>query len=266
MDDKKTKNNNYYNDSIDKIENLIKEEKYEKALDILVEEMSMPYIPLKYEETFSKLFRKITIDIEELESKTKFRTILKEEEIIDALNNSDVEPLHLELAISSLKNINIRIILKEIKIYLQNKDKDDFIKTLILLELVNQNIDEEIKIIKDNNTTLLKPSDLTLFDETKSLAYISRAIEEQMFQDQTQQLIAFGIMQTILIFKYPQELELENFDLLAASCHYMSSIYLRKDEQIEAIMKMYKIINKDKLLNMITEIQKILDKRQISFQ
>jgi hypothetical protein len=226
----------------------------------------MPYIPLKYEEEFSNLFKTVTIAIEDKDIDTKFRQVLKEDEIIEALNKKEPEPLHLELAINSLSKMNIRNILVDLKKFLISKDKEDFVKVLILVEMVKQNIDEEIKLLKDGKTISLKPSEIDIFEEMKSLAYISRVIEDQLFSDQTQLLIALGIMQTYLLFVYPQEVKPDEYDIVAGVCHYMSAVYLRKEESIEFIQESYKITDQKEFLKTMEKIQVHLDKRQTSFQ
>jgi hypothetical protein len=260
-----SKDNNYYVSTIKQINSLIKKLEYNKALDMLVEEMSMPYIPLKYEETFSNLFREVTLLIEDKETSSKFKTILTDEEIVKALNTKDIEPIHLEVVINSLKNINIRSILKDIKKFLSDKTKNDFIKTLVLIELVRQEIKDEIILMKGGQEIIIYPSRLTPFEETKTLGYVSRILEEQMFKDQTQQMIALGIMQTSLIFEFPNEIKLDELNFFVVACHYMSSIYLRKEETLEDIMSIYKVDDINKVLEKVELIQKQLDQRETIF-
>lgn len=259
MNDNKGKN--YYSEIIEKINNSIKKKKYDEALDLIVEEMSMPYIPMEIEPKLSMLFRKVSLLIEDKMVETKYRTLLKEEEIIESINSDNPEPIYLELAINSLKKINIRNIIKELKLYLSNPEKNDFIKAMILSELVNQNYDKEIKIIKNKKETRLKPIDIKSLENMPSLAYISRLIEDNLFSDQSHLLIAFGIMQTYLIFFFPTEISKEKYTLVSAASHYISSIYLRKEITLEEIKLMYKINDDKEFFIMLDDIQDKLNEK-----
>ncbi len=260
------KPSNYYEEIIEKIKTSLKNDENEKALDILVEEMSMPYIPTKYEEEFSKLFREVSLIIENVEMDTKYNKVLNDEEIIAAFSRKEIEPLHVEIAINSLKKVNIRNLMNDLQKVLLNKEISDFLKTLILLEMVEQKIDIEVSIFKTGKKISLTPKDLNPLQETKSFSYISRILENELFTDQTQLTISFGIMQTHLIFIYPEEIETKDWDMLACCTHYMSSIFLRKEEALEAVMNTYKIPQdqESEVLDLLDEMQMILDEKEIS--
>ncbi len=156
--------------------------------------------------------------------------------------------------------------MSELQKVLLNKDINDFLKTLILLEMVDQKIDIEVSIFKLGKKISLIPKDLIPLHETKSFAYISRILENELFTDQTQLTISFGIMQTHLIFIYPREIETNNWDMVACCSHYMSSIFLRKEESLEVVMKTYKIPQEreEDVLSMLDEIERVIDEKEIS--
>lgn len=258
-DDKK----NYYQDIIEKINALYKDGQFEQAINILVEELKMPYIPLKYEKEFSRLFKEITLASEDKIINEKYKKVLTNNEIIKIFESKEPTELEIELAINSLEKINIRQVLKKLQKILIDPTKNDFIKTLIFLNLVKQKIDEEIIFVKQDETHTLKPSDCEILEESKVLAAISRLLEEHLYQNQTQLDIAFGIMQSYLIIIFPKLIDLSDYDYIACACHYMSETYLNSYDsfEIDDILKRYNVTDQKKFLKILEDMQKNLDKK-----
>lgn len=89
-------NKNFYEETIEKINNLIKDNQIKEALKIIQDELSMPYIPKKYELIFKKLLNEL-----EMKDKLKKRKYYSRDEIIDIFANFEQYEENFLLEIST---------------------------------------------------------------------------------------------------------------------------------------------------------------------
>lgn len=130
---------NYYDEIYSKIEELYQAGDYSKATILLEDELNMPYIPKDFESRLLKL----KSDYQSSHSFSK--KSLNDEEIEDYLNGDSLKQL---VAVNYLDTTNLRDYLDLIRAYLMS-DGDINAKVLLISSLINQDINEELTVLKD---------------------------------------------------------------------------------------------------------------------
>lgn len=143
---------NYYEMRLSEIRLAISENKFENALVLLDEELNMPYVPQPYLDEFKTLRDSIRIDT--APQAKYFESI---EDIGEAFLGNDALKLK---AIMSLERLNLRAYLNEIEIILSNQNVDDWMKRQILIFLIDQNINRDLKVHIAGDLINLNPSTL----------------------------------------------------------------------------------------------------------
>lgn len=130
---------NYYVKTLNEAKDLVKKEEYFKAMRIIEDELSMPYIPEDFEKELLSLKKAIDRSLK------KDRLDLSDEMLKEYLFNDPVKEL---IAVNALSKKNLRDYLKLVQEYLLSKG-DDKAKTLLIAALVDQEIKEELKVLKN---------------------------------------------------------------------------------------------------------------------
>ncbi|MCI5773436.1 MAG: hypothetical protein MR210_02635 [Erysipelotrichaceae bacterium] len=148
----------YYEEVLEQIEALIKEDRINEARYIVDQELGMPYIPLDIETRLLQLrkscqqdqYRASTFDLNKLEA---------------YLNGNKEQAL---IAIDQLSKLNVRNYLDLIASFLLKND-DDSLKGILIDVLIEQKVAEELLVIKDGLNYAFIPS--MLERPANSLAY-----------------------------------------------------------------------------------------------
>ncbi len=122
----------YYTETIQTIRTHIEQNEVELALEKLIVELSMPYIPLNHQQTFESMLR----EVQSLEAKNP-SLYTDIDEIKEALHKSEA---FKSKALNSLESLNLRMVLDDLVEILQS-DVDDLSKRFILMMLFEQEID-----------------------------------------------------------------------------------------------------------------------------
>ena len=144
--------NNYYETCLTEIRQAISDNKLSDALRILDEELAMPYVPSPYNETFVSLRDSIRIDTS---PQSKYFEDI--DDIENALRGNDALKLK---AIISLERMNLRVYLEEIQQLLSDITIDDWMKRQILIFLIDQDINQEIRVSIIGQHVTLNPKNL----------------------------------------------------------------------------------------------------------
>ncbi len=146
----------YYQEKIQEIKELMKTDIH-KAFAETSKEMSMPYIPEKYEPEIISMHKELLIQIQgELNNKS-----YSLDEILEMFWSN--EETKEAVAIENLKNLNLRTVKEEIKKWIEEKPVDRNISKAYLYELlVSQEVDIDITIDK---TTVNPIKNGSMFDD-----------------------------------------------------------------------------------------------------
>lgn len=134
---------NYYDDLINKIEELIKKDKKHEALNIIKEELNLPYVPKLYEDKLNNYLAQLD------EKKEKKPFMFSREELITIMNESKKHDVNFLLDVSSgFEQYNWNGFEKEIEVILNDKNLDNKVKSIIYNNLVVQGLSYDFKIGK----------------------------------------------------------------------------------------------------------------------
>ncbi|KEZ19026.1 DUF3196 family protein [Mycoplasma capricolum] len=139
---------NYYDQILKKIKELVEKNNLTKALDIINQELEISYIPSDFEKSLYKV--KKEIKEKQYHQLNKTYSISEIKSLLNSKNNLDQI-----VGIKNLININIRLIIDEIKKYLLNTNNVYENKSLLLISLSDQQIDQEFEVLKDKKTSFL---------------------------------------------------------------------------------------------------------------
>lgn len=214
---------------------------YEEAINILVEELSMPYIPYQYENLFNTAYDEILLEKKEaryeVESKNQIFSI---EEISQVLNKKECNEDLLYMAIDQLQQLNVRMIIPTIKEYLINPNKHFFAKTLLMEILIDQQVDEEMDVEKFGEYYTFNPSYMPLVLEQLAypgiLKYLESALENDnpSLFEQCQDYLEY-----LLYSFYPKEIDEMDYNVWAAAIHYYVATLMSIDIDLSELEILY---------------------------
>ena len=215
-------NNTYYEVTALYLNALKELEEYEQAINILIEELSMPYIPQQYENLFNAVYDEIILMKQEknyqLENKS---TIMSAQEIGRLLDRDKVNDDLIYKALDQLQQLNIRMIMPEVTRFLKNPHKSSFAKTLIMEILIDQQVDEEFTVVKGDETYYFNGSYSPLVLERECYTLIGKSLS-RVLEDDNPTLLSqcLDYLEYYLYTIYPKDIMPEDCDLVAATLHY----------------------------------------------
>ncbi|MCD7892719.1 MAG: hypothetical protein LUG60_03365 [Erysipelotrichaceae bacterium] len=216
-------------------------QEFEEAIDILIEELSMPYIPYEYENVFNAAYDQILLDKQEaryeVESKNQIFSI---EEIEQLLKNKSSNDELIYMALDQLQQLNIRLILPTIRDYLNDPKRDFFIKSLLLEILIDQQVDDEFEVEKFNQYYDINPVYMPLVLEQDAYQGIGLYLEKNI-EDENPSLYqqCLDYLEYYLYSVYPNEIYEDDYHIIAASIHYYVATLQMIDIDEEDIEIMY---------------------------
>lgn len=215
-------------------------EAYEEAINVLVEELSMPYIPYQYESKLNEVYDELLLLKREAyavyEGKKK---IFSDDELNLYLEKGMSEDLAM-MAIEQLAGQNIRRYMGSIRIFLKDKTRSSFEKSLLLEILKDQEVDEELEIRKHDHTIEVNP--IYLENVVESTAYESIGGHlERVIEAENPSLFAMCLefLEFYLYDWYPMLEIIEDYEATAAAIHYYIATLSALDEDEEELCYRY---------------------------
>lgn len=196
-------------------------EDYEEAINILIEELSMPYIPYEYENAFNTAYDEILLAKQDAAYGNEKKQIFSSEEIEVILNKDDVNDDLLYMALDQLQQLNVRILMPSIRQYLENPKKPPFAKTLIMETLIEQQVDEELEVSKFHDYYTFNPSYSPLVLEQMCYNGIGKELV-RVLEDENASLLnqCLDYLEHYLYVIYPKDIYEDEYSLVAAALHY----------------------------------------------
>ena len=189
--------------------NVLKElEEFEEAINILIEELSMPYIPYQYESLFNAAYDEILLAKQEanytLEAKNQIFSV---DEIAVLLDKEECNDDLLYMALDQLQQLNVRMIIPAIERFLLNPKKHSFAKSIIMETLIEQQIDDEIQVFKNGVIYDFNPAYLPLVLSQNAYDGIYRLLEREL-EDENPSLLALcqEYLEYVLYSYFPKEI------------------------------------------------------------
>ena len=195
-------------------------EEFEEAINIVVEELSMPYIPYQYEVTFNNAYDELLLAKQEM-SYEGTQKVFNEEEIENILVKDNCNEDLLYMAIEQMESMNIRRLLPAIRQFIKNNDKPDFAKSLLIELMIDQEIDEDMEVVKKNITYPINPS-YEIMVLNQEAAQVILQLLSDVIEDDNPSL--FMLCEQFLDFYlytiYPRYIDENDYRALAGAIHY----------------------------------------------
>lgn len=207
--------------------NILKElEEFEEAINILIEELSMPYIPYQYESLFNAAYDEILLAKQEanytLEAKNQIFSV---DEIAVLLDKEECNDDLLYMALDQLQQLNVRMIIPAIERFLLNPKKHSFAKSIIMETLIEQQIDDEMQVFKNGVIYDFNPAYLPLVLSQNAYEGIYRLLEREL-EDENPSLLALcqEYLEYVLYSYFPKEIYDDEYAVYAAGIQYYLSL------------------------------------------
>lgn len=215
-------------------------ELYEEAVNTLVEELSMPYIPYEYESRLNDLYDEILLLKQEASVVYEHKQrIISDQELELYLEKGLSEEVAM-LALEQLSSSNIRHFLPMVKTFLKNPNRPSLEKSLLLEILKEQEVDEYLEIHKRGH--LIETNPLYLESVVESLVYESvGGLLEKVIEPENPSLFAMCIefLEFYLYDWYPMLEVIEDYEALAAAIHYYVAMLSGIEEDDEDLCYRY---------------------------
>ncbi|MBE6142786.1 MAG: hypothetical protein E7177_02210 [Erysipelotrichaceae bacterium] len=220
-----------------------------KALEVVSYYKNAPYISMEVEDFLNELKLELT---KLNENKVKEYNFDKIRKMLFSKNEEA-----LASALGYLSKQNIRYYIPLIKEFLLSEVAYKY-KTLALFILVEQKVDEQIKVSKNGRIFTYNPSFLTLPFDSIEYKNCKKTIELLSQNKPYIGELAIELLNTIQIKEYPASL-IEEYDyvIIAEILLDMASIAMNEKSKIEEIVKKYNL-NLEELEFKIKEINRII--------
>lgn len=225
-------------------------EEYEDAISIIVEELSMPYIPYQYESTFNAAYDDLLLAKQEanegMEIKNNAFTLEDMESILTKQEtNEDV----LYMAIEQMQGINIRRLLPAIRMFLQGENNPPFAKSLLVEVMIDQEIDEEMSMVKKGVSYDINPSyaPMVLNQEVGNVIVnlLADAIEDD---NPSLFMLCEQFLNFYLYTVYPKYIDESEYRNIAGAIHYHLATLQYIEIELDTIEVLYGCSKEEVLL------------------
>lgn len=230
-------------------------QEYDQAIEVLVEELSMPYIPQNYEQMFNHAYDEVLINKQEMRDFTKSK-VFTNEDLENVLSRDDVSVDLLYMAIEQLQEANIRMFIPFIRGFLSKDNNLDLAKSLLVEILIDQGVDEDLIIFKNGVNYDLNPSLESHILQQDVAIYLQENLINQVEIDNPSLSQLCNEFATYYLYAiYPKYIDESEFSIIAASIYYHLATIQYIDVDLDDLANEYQVDVED-----ILEMMKILEK------
>lgn len=255
----KAKASNTYYDVISIYVATLKElEEFEEAIDIMVEELSMPYIPYEYEMVFNAAHDELLLAKREAyEGMTRYNNAFSLEDIEGILTKEVTNDDLLYMAIEQLEGMNIRRLLSAIRTFLKDDNKPSFAKSLLVELMIDQEIDEEMILVKNGVEYALNPSYAPLVLNQEVGGAIINLLSDVIEDDNpTLFNLCEQFLSVYLYSVYPKYIDEYDYRAIAGAIHYHLATMQYINLELDDVEVLYNC-NQEEIIEKLNEIKQI---------
>ncbi len=231
---------------------------YEQAIDILIEELQMPYIPNQYADMYNAAYDHIlSLKFEQNQAiKRNTKEVFTEDQMEEILfgDNPDL----MMMVIEQLESYNLRNVIYIIKSFLQDPTRNSVLKSILLEMCIDQEIEEDLLVIKNGYEIDINPSYLEKVLDHESSEMIIEMLGNAI-ADENPSLyeMCAEFLQFYLYHMYPIFIDEENYSLVAAGIHYYMAMLNGIEMDSYELCELYNIDEDDleEQLQIMKEIQ-----------
>ena len=217
--------NKFYEIMIIYLHSLINVGDKEKALKLVKEELSMPYIPMDYEGKFLEIYKEVAYI--EKEGKEYNLSRDKIEEILCVEEDKNL----IILAIVELCKLNIRDFFDSISEFFKRNIKNIY-KVMLIDALRGQGVNKDFVVLNNNEEYKVNPLYSENVLESKAYIYIRKILEDKIGSKEV--TICSMALENLMLYLsdiYPRCLDEDEYGMVACVLHYyVSKMY---DESLE---------------------------------
>ncbi|WP_423364558.1 hypothetical protein [Mycoplasma sp. P36-A1] len=231
---------------------LLELEEFDKALSVLNEELSMPYIESPYDVVLDNLYDDVIARKRLFLSDKGLENIhIHEHDVKEVLLDGDDFDTQLQL-ILNLDKLNIRNIFEELSLFLENQNKNSILKSFILELLIKQQISDEVIINKNGLEYAFLPMANQLVLDNHNYLITKNNIEDRLEKNPSFLQMALDVLDMTAYLIYPQLIDSEETKLYAAAIEYY--VYSLNMEEIDNSLYSYYDLNEKIVEGMVSYI------------
>lgn len=210
---------------------LLELEEFDKAISLLNEELSMPYIQEPYDSVLNQLYDDVvTRKALYLSQSGLDRPHLHEHDVHDVLLHGDDFFQQLSV-INNLDQFNIRNILEDLESFLENSKKSSILKTFVLETLIKQQISNVVVVVKNGYEYEYLPLANQLVFENHNYLATRNILEDHLAKNPSFLEMAIDVLDTLVYIIYPEVIDEDETRLYAAAIEYY--VYSLNMEDVE---------------------------------
>ena len=196
---------NYYDETLEKIEELINNKSFTEAKRMILNELDLAYVPKDFEEKLNILLNKIKENSFEVKH-------LSDEDITDYLK---MDENHQLSAVEELNNKNLRDYYDLCNSYLQS---DGFINAKVLLidSLIRQEINKEYKLKRNDEITVFNPSQIVPPEESDGFKLCLSELRGYFMKEPSMLQMAEQLLYKEALLSLPDNIDEKDSSYLAA--------------------------------------------------
>lgn len=195
---------NYYDETIEKINKLLIENKQEEIKSIIEDELKAPYLPNDFEKQIKDIYSKLNI------SKVSNKQ-LSYDEINEYLFSTPEKQL---IAVEQLNNFNLRDYIDLVNKYLTSNGYINA-KALLIDSLVNQEISDEVKYSNNGIDYTFIPKFIIPIEKSDGFLSAIKYLENFYMKDPSKLLMSKDLVYKETLLSLPINLEEEEGIILA---------------------------------------------------
>lgn len=232
-------------------------EEFEEAINIIVEELSMPYIPYQYETVFNNAYDELLLAKQEASFDGVNQKVFNEDEIESILIKQDTNEDLLYMAIEQMEGMNIRRMIVPIRQFVRDNDKPNFAKSLLIELMIEQEIDEELEVVKNGVSYDINPSYASMVLNQEAAGEIYSLLLEALEDDNPSLLTMCEQFLSFYLYSiYPKYIDEQDYRCIAGAIHYHLASLQYIDIELEDIEYLYNC-NQDDIKDVLETIQLI---------
>jgi hypothetical protein len=235
----------FYDVMIIYLYSLINSNNKEKALKLVKEELSMPYIPALYEDRFKEIYQELSYKEKEVREFTLSRDKIRE--ILETNEDKNV----IILAIVEMCKLNIRDFLDSIQVFFKRNLKNIY-KVMLIDALRSQGVNREFNLVNDGITSKINPIESENILESEDYSIIKTILEDNIGK-QDPNLLALASENLMLYLSdiFPKKVREKDYEIIAYSIHLYSLKMYGEEVDEDELALIYKIDkqNENKILS-----------------
>ncbi len=208
----------YYEIMVIFIRSLIELEQYEKALDLVKEELKMPYIPRPFNDFFNEMNAIIAKKMYHSSHKTDPLLVAQDYQLNELLLSSQEQDVIIAV-IHELSRRNIRPFIPTIPLFLNDEKRPNFLKVMFFEILADQGYNETISTKVNGVIIKTNACDLTPLLEQYCIVEIMKIITTHETKNSSIIDVSKATVIAYLASIYPLSAEEDEYSLIGAASY-----------------------------------------------